>query len=123
MTDLNDIELADGIKKAAEEQPDISTEHLQESARRLERQKMEVLATALHAGYDGVDIHSKTQVYTSLKDFKMGFDVDVWEEEPPELERFPRGIERYDFTVLEDWEKRELLAHIGISQLPKELEE
>jgi len=74
--------------------------------------RLRVLAHALLEGYDGVDI-APPQAVTAHTD---GFEVMVWVDEPPERGLIEQQwVPRYDFRMMTEHEKRDLLAHIGVA--------
>jgi len=93
---------------------DIIDEKMREATEKIAIERERLLAMALHAGYDGVDIHMDTSVVTDHSDYSMGFDYEVWEDDPPRIDRWDGNVLRYDFRVLDDEEKRTLLARIGV---------
>lgn len=93
---------------------DIIDEKMREATEKIAIERERLLAMALHAGYDGVDIHMDTSVVTDYRDYSMGFDYEVWEDDPPRIDRWGSKVQRYDFRLLDDEEKRRLLARIGV---------
>ena len=107
-----DIEINEDILEAST--VDIIDEKMQEAIERIAIEREKLLAMALHEGYDGVDIQMDTSVVTDYRDYSMGFNYEAWRDEPPRIDRFSQGVQRYDFRVLSDEEKWMLLARIGV---------
>lgn len=89
-------------------------EKIQEAIERIAIERERILAMALHKGYDGMDIHMDTSLKTDYNEYSMGFNYEAWKGEPPTVDRWSSNVQRYDFRVLSDEEKRMLLARIGV---------
>ena len=109
---MTDFEINEDILEASS--VDIIEQKMQEAIERIAIEREILLAMALHEGYDGVDIHMDTSLVTDYNDYSMGFNYEVWEGEPPTVDRWNSNVQRYDFRVLDDEEKRMLLARIGV---------
>jgi len=113
----SDFEIDDpGIAHNEEE---IINDYLLEGAEQLNRRRMELVARAFVAGYDGIDmkIQPTCEWSRDINQFKMGFNYEVWTGDPPDPGIAPRGRRRYDFRTLDKQGKRELAAHAGITDL------
>lgn len=97
---------------------EILDEQITEATREVALAKERVLAYALARGYDGVDITLTSPKLSRQEDFRHGFEWDVWNGEPEPLEPYTSRTQRYDFRGMGDCEKRQLLAHIGMTEVP-----
>ena len=93
---------------------DIIDEKMREATEKIAIERERLLAMALHEGYDGVDIRTGTSVVTDYRDYSTGFEYEVWEDDPPTVDRWDSNVLRYDFRTLDDVEKRMLLARVGV---------
>jgi hypothetical protein len=93
---------------------DLIDDHLRHAVEELETKRLRVLALAFHNGHDGVDIIPNQKVSGRVDDFKISFQYEAWNGEPPARDRFD-PVTRYDFRHLGECEERELLAHIGVT--------
>ena len=93
---------------------EIVDQKMKEVTERIAIERERLLAMAFHAGYDGVDIHMDTSIVTDYRDYSAGFEYEVWEDDPPRIDRWDSNVLRYDFRTLDDVEKRMLLARVGV---------
>jgi len=93
---------------------DVIDDKMMEATQRLAEERERLLALAFYKGYDGVDIHTKDRIVTDVNQHKMGFEYEVWEGEPPTLDRFGQKVRRYDFRGLTREEKRIVLSKVGV---------
>lgn len=115
----NDFHINEDVLNDATE--DFADEKVTELVQEIEARKIRLLAYAFVAGYDGVDVHMEPQTdwKDTLHNFNTSLKYEVWESKPPDLGIAPRGVHRYDFRTLSRQEKRELIAHIGLAELPE----
>jgi len=109
---MPDFDIADGLVTEGTN-TELFNEQLQRAVQDLERKKLELLAHAFVAGYDGVDIRVPMKTHEWKRDmqsFKVGFEHEAWEGEPPNVDRYAQGVHRYDFRGLDDWQQRELVG-------------
>ena len=109
---MTDFEINEEILETSS--VDIIDKKMREVTERIAVEREGLLAIALHEGYDGVDIHMDTSVVTDYRDYTVGFEYEVWEDDPPTVDRWHGNVRRYDFRTLDDVEKRMLLARIGV---------
>jgi hypothetical protein len=109
------FDIAEGLN--VEMDSDVIDDQLREATHRIAEQKERLLAMALLRGYDGVDITLSDPTPTRQSDYKHSFEWEAWEGDPEPLEPYASNTQRYDFRVLRDHEKRQLLAHIGVMDL------
>lgn len=115
MTDINDFEIDESVIEQTS--PEILDDELVEATERIAVAKERLLALCLARGYDGVDITFTQPKLSRQTDFRHAFEWEAWEGEPEPLEPYASNTQRYDFRGLRDYEKRELLAHVGIYNL------
>jgi hypothetical protein len=109
---MTDSDIADSI--STELDGDVIDEELREATLRLAQQKERILALALLRGYDGVDITFTNPHPQRHYEYVDCIDWEGWKGEPEPLEPYASGTQRYDFRVLRDHEKEQLLAHAGV---------
>ena len=109
---ISNFEINEDVLEASS--VDIINEKMREATERIAIERERLLALALHEGYDGVDIQMDTTLMMNYNDYSMGFNYEAWRDEPPTVDRFSQCVQRYDFRVLNDEEKRMLLARIGV---------
>jgi hypothetical protein len=96
---------------------DLKTEMLSEAVDRYHRQLQNMLAHALVAGYDGVDLVHRTDVHAPAWG-RFSPEVEGWVGEPEDIRpqyRYTETRQRFDFRTLTDIEKREFVSYIGAS--------
>ena len=110
---MTDFEINEDVLETSS--VNIIDEKMREATENIAIERERLLAMALHEGYDGVDIRTSTLVVTDYKDYSTGFDYEVWEDDPPTVDRWDSSVRRYDFRTLDDVEKRMLLARVGVN--------
>ena len=109
---MTDFEINEDVLETSS--VNIIDEKMREATEKIAIERERLLAMALHEGYDGVDIRMDTSVVTDYRDYSTGFEYEVWEDDPPTVDRWDSNVQRYDFRTLDDEEKRMLLARIGV---------
>lgn len=107
----------------AQQESEIIHNKMSELVEDIEGKKVRLLAHAFVAGYDGVDIRMEpnTDWKRSPSQFNISYDYEAWEGKPPEVGVAPSGLHRYDFRSMDKYEKRELVAHIGLTEVPEDV--
>jgi hypothetical protein len=120
MDGINNFQLNDELVEQTD--TDIIKDEMGKIIQDIERKKLRLLAHAFVDGYDGIDIKMEpnTDWKDSFSQFKYSFEYEGWKDEPPELERYASGVHRYDFRQLDNIQKRELVAHIGLTEVPED---
>jgi hypothetical protein len=115
MTENDFIDFQDSVLEQREDE--IIDEQISEATRRISLEKEKLLALALARGYDGVDIKFERNYLSNPDDFKLGFKWEAWKGEPEPINAYDSNIQRYDFRMMNDREKVQLLSHVGITDL------
>jgi len=112
---MSDPDISGGL--GVELEDNVIDDQLREAVMQLAEQKERILALALLRGYDGVDIEFTDRTPTRHWEYQNCINWEVWEGEPEPLERHGSQTQRYDFRVLRDHEKEQLLSRVGVFDL------
>jgi len=104
--EFSDLELEESIIEPDEE---IMDSAMTKILNRLIEEQEKLLLLALKKGYDGVDVKMDSGVVSDPYELNLGFEYEVWKNEPKLIRPFESNIRRYDFRLLSEVKRRELL--------------